>query len=97
MFFLHEMKILTQNLRALRARRIMMTLDAPGPVVDRRRRRSSFGDDTELSQRSRAAGELERATIAERTRRASRDFILPLSPYSYPVERPGVGPCRIYV
>ncbi len=62
-----------------------------------RRRRSSFGDDTELSQRSRAAAELERrATLAERARRTSRDDMIAVSPYSYPVNRPE-GPCRIYV
>ena len=73
-----------------------------GPAVaadiERRRRRSSFGDDTELSQRSRAAAELERrASLAERTRRTSRDDMIAVSPYSYPVDRPGIGPCRIYV
>ena len=62
-----------------------------------RRRRSSFGDDTELSQRSHAAAELERrATLVERTRRTSRDDMVAVSPYSYPMNRPE-GPCRIYV
>ena len=56
-----------------------------GRPLELRRRRSSFGEDTELSQMSRAAAELERATLAERTRRTSREDMSPVAPYVYPI------------
>ena len=56
-----------------------------GRPFELRRRRSSFGEDTELSQMSRAAAELERATLAERTRRTSREDMSPVAPYVYPI------------
>ena len=56
-----------------------------GHPFELRRRRSSFGEDTELSQMSRAAAELERATLAERARRTSREDMSPVAPYLYPI------------